>query len=364
MDHSLSHARIRPCELPSGAAREGCPPRLGRWLQRDPLGYVDGVNLYEHARSMLTFFVDPFGLAVSLDLDPDPGSQSDVGGGIGIGDDDDPGDDEGPFNGGYPAPKLPSPEEILKALFRSLLDSWLRQRGFDEETIEDIIDFFLKLFWRFFVENIESWKQSFDEWLAAWNANRANQDDDAAIGGKTPGRGHDRKSKPQKTKRFRNKAADKRKQKEEDDKKKWDDWNNLTDEQQKLLPFMHPNWDPDRGRHRVYSPPNVNESPWYDKALYAFWSSFFSDEFLRDMSTAEMVGFSAGASMVIVGTGGLAATAGAGAGAAAGTAAVTGARLVPVLAPSDRNIKDNFAPVNVREVLHRVPGLPISTWNY
>ncbi len=54
-------------------------PRLGRWLQRDPLGYVDGVNLYEYARSMPTFFVDPFGLAVSLD--PDPGSQGDVAGG-------------------------------------------------------------------------------------------------------------------------------------------------------------------------------------------------------------------------------------------------------------------------------------------
>jgi RHS repeat-associated protein len=37
-------------------------PRLGRWLQRDPLGYVDGVNLVEYVRSMVNRFVDPLGL--------------------------------------------------------------------------------------------------------------------------------------------------------------------------------------------------------------------------------------------------------------------------------------------------------------
>ena len=36
-------------------------PRLGRWLQRDPLGYVDGVNLVEYVRSMVNRFVDPLG---------------------------------------------------------------------------------------------------------------------------------------------------------------------------------------------------------------------------------------------------------------------------------------------------------------
>jgi len=37
-------------------------PRLGRWLQRDPLGYVDGVNLYQYVASMPTRFVDLWGL--------------------------------------------------------------------------------------------------------------------------------------------------------------------------------------------------------------------------------------------------------------------------------------------------------------
>ena len=37
-------------------------PSLGRWLQRDPLGYVDGLNLYEYVRSSPMNFVDPLGL--------------------------------------------------------------------------------------------------------------------------------------------------------------------------------------------------------------------------------------------------------------------------------------------------------------
>jgi RHS repeat-associated protein len=37
-------------------------PHLGRWLQRDPLGFVNGVNLYEYVASMPTFFMDPLGL--------------------------------------------------------------------------------------------------------------------------------------------------------------------------------------------------------------------------------------------------------------------------------------------------------------
>jgi len=37
-------------------------PELGRWLQRDPLGFVDGVNLYEYVRGMPTRLTDPLGL--------------------------------------------------------------------------------------------------------------------------------------------------------------------------------------------------------------------------------------------------------------------------------------------------------------
>jgi RHS repeat-associated protein len=50
-------------------------PRLGRWLQRDPLGYVDGVNLYAYAGSSPTNLVDPLGFT-SL-LPEAPGSDYD-----------------------------------------------------------------------------------------------------------------------------------------------------------------------------------------------------------------------------------------------------------------------------------------------
>jgi RHS repeat-associated protein len=38
-------------------------PALGRFMQRDPLGYVDGMNLYEYARSLPTELTDSLGLA-------------------------------------------------------------------------------------------------------------------------------------------------------------------------------------------------------------------------------------------------------------------------------------------------------------
>ncbi|GEM_PF-3022932 len=38
-------------------------PTLGRWLQRDPLGYVDGVGLYEYVGGQATEMADPLGLA-------------------------------------------------------------------------------------------------------------------------------------------------------------------------------------------------------------------------------------------------------------------------------------------------------------
>jgi RHS repeat-associated protein len=36
---------------------------LGRWLTRDPIGYVDGMGLYEYVRSTPLRFVDPWGTA-------------------------------------------------------------------------------------------------------------------------------------------------------------------------------------------------------------------------------------------------------------------------------------------------------------
>ena len=35
--------------------------QLGKWLQRDPIGYVDGMNLYQYVGSMPTYYVDPMG---------------------------------------------------------------------------------------------------------------------------------------------------------------------------------------------------------------------------------------------------------------------------------------------------------------
>jgi len=42
-------------------------PSLGRWLQRDPAGYVDGANLYQHVSNRPMNQVDPFGLSPESD---------------------------------------------------------------------------------------------------------------------------------------------------------------------------------------------------------------------------------------------------------------------------------------------------------
>ena len=39
-------------------------PTLARWLQRDPIGYVDGMGLYEYATSTPAMQADPFGLFI------------------------------------------------------------------------------------------------------------------------------------------------------------------------------------------------------------------------------------------------------------------------------------------------------------
>jgi hypothetical protein len=41
-------------------------PKHGRWLQRDPLGYVDGMNLYEYVKSAPPRLLDPDGLVTRV----------------------------------------------------------------------------------------------------------------------------------------------------------------------------------------------------------------------------------------------------------------------------------------------------------
>ena len=51
-------------------------PELGRWLQRDPAGFVDGVNVYEYVRSGPLSGRDPLGLTSALGGDSDrPGER-------------------------------------------------------------------------------------------------------------------------------------------------------------------------------------------------------------------------------------------------------------------------------------------------
>lgn len=45
-------------------------PQLGRFISRDPVGYVGGENLYQYVRSQPINYVDPFGLADSLPDEP------------------------------------------------------------------------------------------------------------------------------------------------------------------------------------------------------------------------------------------------------------------------------------------------------
>ena len=88
--------------------------RLGRWLQRDPLGYVDGVSLYQYVGSMPTFFTDPLGLfpiGTPIDLPGLGGSGGNGGNDDGGGDPLCPGNsaDDGP--GGFPAPPIPPADD-------------------------------------------------------------------------------------------------------------------------------------------------------------------------------------------------------------------------------------------------------------
>jgi hypothetical protein len=55
-----------------------------------------------------------------------------------------------------------------------------------------------------------------------------------------PGRGHDRKSAPERKKRFAEKARRKRQDQEELAKKQWELWDRLTDDQKRLRPDLEP----------------------------------------------------------------------------------------------------------------------------
>jgi hypothetical protein len=56
----------------------------------------------------------------------------------------------------------------------------------------------------------------------------------------TPGRGHARKSGPQKKKRFQRKAARKRRDRQDDLRKQWQAWDALPPEVQKMRPELQP----------------------------------------------------------------------------------------------------------------------------
>jgi RHS repeat-associated protein len=52
-------------------------PQLGRWLQRDPLGYVDGMNLYEYVAGGPVTAIDPLGLSYLIVGIDQPGEGGD-----------------------------------------------------------------------------------------------------------------------------------------------------------------------------------------------------------------------------------------------------------------------------------------------
>lgn len=80
----------------------------------------------------------------------------------------------------------------------------------------------------------------------------------------TPGRGHDTKSGPRKKKRFRKRAAQKRREKAEVARKLWKEWDELTEEQRKLL---GPKGEPPADRRRFIDPRDEAEHL-YHKLLY------------------------------------------------------------------------------------------------
>ncbi|MBK9127950.1 MAG: hypothetical protein IPM13_09130 [Phycisphaerales bacterium] len=79
-------------------------PTLGRWMQRDPAGYVDGVSLYTYVASSPTCHVDPLGLTYIISpyqieaLIAELRRRPDIGGGL-RGRTRTPSDQKAPTNG-------------------------------------------------------------------------------------------------------------------------------------------------------------------------------------------------------------------------------------------------------------------------
>ena len=55
-----------------------------------------------------------------------------------------------------------------------------------------------------------------------------------------PGRGHQRKSGPERKRRFQQKAVARLQTEKEKSRKQWENWDKLTEEQRKLLPDFRP----------------------------------------------------------------------------------------------------------------------------
>jgi RHS repeat-associated protein len=141
-------------------------PALARFLQRDPLGYIDGPNLYEYARSMPTVLTDPMGLAAGVA----GGISGGGGGGIGSG--------PGALGGAEPSAGGPSacggigidletyvidPERIKK-LLRDVLRDLIEDASGHQ--IGNWPIWLRALYWGL-LQSIES---QMDAWLQAWNA--------------------------------------------------------------------------------------------------------------------------------------------------------------------------------------------------
>jgi RHS repeat-associated protein len=66
--------------LYSSRVRDTYHPTLGRWLERDPAGYVEGMNLYQYVSSNPANLTDPMGLCPDNSIAPLPGQDMTITG--------------------------------------------------------------------------------------------------------------------------------------------------------------------------------------------------------------------------------------------------------------------------------------------